>query len=514
MARSPDGEPSHELGSEGERWMRRGHRFHLVTRLLVGYTAVTAVVFGALVYQLVNLYSTHYRNIEISSLLNEVPEYSSAASVGSNKGNLFIFTESYLAGHQEIGHHILLVNLFTHPLVGTSGSSLLLTSKVVRETVKSPPVHTKLQYIDIKGSPYVVATSSITEGKQTVGVFLAATSLASVAAERNQAALISLAEAAFAVLFSLLGGYLLLRRIMSTIGNVTDAAVQIYEGDLTKRLARDDSDDELSKLSGAFNLMITRISKNIESQRNLLADVSHQLRTPLTVMRGNLDLLSTSKMSVDEVREVVGVLGDEIEYMSSMVDRLLLLERASYPDFLSLEEVDFRSFIYDTLASAKMLGERNWVVEELPDALLACDSSKLRGALLNLLENAFKATQESGTILLGAQIGEKSGIEIWVVDDGKGIAREQLIKIFDRFDRGAGSYSRGAGLGLAIVKAVVEAHGGTVRVSSAIGEGSTFTIRLPISLTLGSYGNEGDGLQLMSEQIEGQQLHEDKKEAH
>ncbi len=145
-------------------------------------------------------------------------------------------------------------------------------------------------------------------------------------------------------------------------GRITTTAASIEEGDLDRRLGDQGTDDEVGQLAATFDSMLDRLQAAMTVQRRLLSDVSHQLRTPLTVARGHLEVLARqTEWSMGEVRDTVGVVVDELDHMGALVERLLMLGRALEPDFLQLEPLDLRTFLSDLFDSARVLADRRGV---------------------------------------------------------------------------------------------------------------------------------------------------------
>jgi signal transduction histidine kinase len=229
--------------------------------------------------------------------------------------------------------------------------------------------------------------------------------------------------------------------------------------------------------------MLDRIETAMGSQRRLLSDVSHQLRTPLTVARGHLEVLQRTSLNDPlAVNETVDLVVDELDHMRALVERLLLLGRAMEPDFLAKQPIDLRSCLGDVYAAAQVLADRRWTLAPVPDVVVEADEPKLRGALLNLVDNAVKATVGGDDITLAAEIDAASGDLILSVDDsGPGIPEADRGSALVRFSRPGATDGRGAGLGLAIVRAVAEAHGGSTAISTSALGGCRVAVRLPSS---------------------------------
>jgi signal transduction histidine kinase len=288
-------------------------------------------------------------------------------------------------------------------------------------------------------------------------------------------------EALVALIGAVAGAYLLLRRLLRNVGRITTTAASIESGDLDRRLGDQGTDDEVGQLAATFDSMLDRLQAAMTVQRRLLSDVSHQLRTPLTVARGHLEVLARqANVEVFEVRETASVVVDELDHMRALVERLLMLGRALEPDFLEVDPLDLRTFLSDLFDSAQVLAPRTWILAPVPDLVLDVDVAKLRGAMLNLIDNAVKATGEGDIIELAASLQGAGGVvAIAVEDSGPGIPHDQLSDVRERFGRLGTADREGSGLGLAIVGAVAEAHGGTFELGPSALGGCRAAVVLP-----------------------------------
>ncbi|MDA0136112.1 sensor histidine kinase [Solirubrobacter deserti] len=267
-------------------------------------------------------------------------------------------------------------------------------------------------------------------------------------------------------------------RLLAPLRTLDDTARSITETDLTRRIPVSGS-DEIAELSRTFNAMVDRLEGAFASQRAFVSDASHELRTPITIVRGHLELLGDDP---DERRETVALVTDELDRMSRFVDDLLLLAKAERSDFLRVDKVELGALTDELLDKAAGLGKRRWALEARGEAVLHADRQRLTQAVMGLAQNAVQHTQDGDAIWIGTGVdGEEASL--WVRDSGPGVAREDQDRIFDRFARAAGSRRRseGAGLGLAIVRAIADAHGGRATLSSQPGAGSTFTVVVPLS---------------------------------
>jgi signal transduction histidine kinase len=333
----------------------------------------------------------------------------------------------------------------------------------------------------VDGADTLLLASPIHQGGATVGTLLVTSNLFHLHADQRRVLVLGVGEALVALVAAVAGAYLLLRRLLRTVGSITDTAASIESGDLDRRLGDQGTDDEVGKLAATFDAMLDRLQAAMVVQRRLLSDVSHQLRTPLTVARGHLEVLARqSHADMTEVRDTVAVVVDELDHMRALVERLLLLGRALEPDFLQVERLDLRSFLSDLSESAQVLAPRDWVLAPVPDAELEVDVAKLRGALLNLVDNAVGATTPVDTIEVRAVQSPTDGsLTLSVEDSGPGIPDDQLPTVLARFGRMGSADRDGSGLGLAIVAAVAEAHGGTFALGRSALGGCRAAITLP-----------------------------------
>ena len=265
-------------------------------------------------------------------------------------------------------------------------------------------------------------------------------------------------------------------RIVRPVRELTDLARSVTDADLSARIPTDSgADREVAELSDTFNEMMERLEHGFAAQRRFLDDVAHELRTPITIIQGHLDVLGDDPV---ERAETVALLDDELDRMNRYVDDLLVLAQAERPDFLRVEEVEIAPLMDSLMATAAGLGERRWTLDALSGGTARLDPQRITQAVLNLCQNAVKHTEPGDQIGLAAVV-VGGRLRISVRDTGTGVDPAILGELFDRHVRGASSRTDGgAGLGLSIVDAIAVAHGGRVTVDSAPDEGTTFTIEI------------------------------------
>ena len=269
-------------------------------------------------------------------------------------------------------------------------------------------------------------------------------------------------------------------RVLLPLRQVTQTARRISQTDMSERITATGS-DEIAELSATFNAMLDRLQSAFESQQEFLKDAGHELRTPITVIQGHLEIL---KYRPEKQEETIALVTDELSLMSRLVNDLLLIAKTEQPHFLRLKSEELDWFTEELYLKAQAIANRDWQLESKGLSPIAIDKGRLTQAVMNLVQNAVRHTKENDTIILGSTVRDEYAY-LWVRDTGEGIAPEDRERIFDRFARASESdrYSpaEGAGLGLSIVEAVVTAHNGWVELDSELGNGSIFTIVLPIS---------------------------------
>lgn len=266
-------------------------------------------------------------------------------------------------------------------------------------------------------------------------------------------------------------------RILLPALQVRRAAAQITEEDLTRRIDVSGGRDDIAALAEQFNSMLDRLEGAFTEQRRFVDDAGHELRTPITIVRGHLELMGDTP---EERREVVRLVTDELDRMGRIVEDLLLLAKAQQPHFVRPSTVSLAELTSDIDAKVRGLGERDWRLEAIGDASWNLDPQRVTQAMVQLAANAVHHTRPGGTIRLGSAVHQETAL-FWITDDGPGIPPAEHGRVFQRFSRANGTprAERGAGLGLAIVRAIAEAHHGRVDLRSALGAGSTFTLVMP-----------------------------------
>jgi signal transduction histidine kinase len=261
------------------------------------------------------------------------------------------------------------------------------------------------------------------------------------------------------------------------VRTLRETAEEITVTDLSRRIPESGQDD-ISALTHTFNEMLARLEAAFTGQRQFLDDAGHELKTPLTVIRGHMELLDSSDPS--EVEATRQLLLDEIDRMSRLVGDLIMLAKTDRPDFLKYDAVNIARFTTTVFEKCRALGDRAWVVDEQAELLAWVDEQRITQAMLELAQNAVKHTHPGAEIGIGSRVDGEHGLRLWVRDTGHGVPDQDKALVFQRFGRSVvPEDDEGFGLGLSIVRAIATAHGGSVHVEDVQPHGARFVVTLP-----------------------------------
>lgn len=287
-----------------------------------------------------------------------------------------------------------------------------------------------------------------------------------------------------AIVFPLaaLGGWLMARRSLSGVQKLTQTAMAICDGAMEKRVPLTGRSDEIDRLSGIFNRMLDRIQSLITEMREVTDNVAHDIKSPITRIRGLAEVTLTNGRSLDDYQTGMVNTIEECDRLLKMINTMLEISEAEAGvTSLNLSEVDISMLIEEACDLFQPLAEEKGLsmgIDVPQQCFLLCDKERLQQIIANLLDNAIKYTS-SGKITVSAE-KVNGKVVISIHDTGIGIPSSEIPHIFDRFYRADKSRSvPGSGLGLSLVRAIVQKHGGEIKVSSSPDVGSTFTIVLP-----------------------------------
>jgi heavy metal sensor kinase len=355
-------------------------------------------------------------------------------------------------------------------------------------------------------TPLRIVTLPVSERDHTLRIVQVASSLEDVEDALNTLLLILLITVPSALIMASLGGQFLAHKALKPVDQITQTARLITSQNLNQRIPPPRVKDEISRLIETLNDMITRLDQSFRQVKQFSSDASHELKTPLTILRGEVEVALRKDRASEEYQKVLASNLEEIGRMTQIVDELLLLSRADSGEIqLSRKEISLSEILREAIPHASLLARnKNLNIQAaLPEGEVTIlgDRLRIRELFLNLIENAVKYTEEGGSVRVeltrnnsGSHAGnwgerpheEQAFAEVRVVDTGIGISVEDQARIFDRFFRVDKARSReqgGSGLGLSICKWIVEAHQGRLSVESEVGKGSSFIVSLPLHPT-------------------------------
>jgi two-component system OmpR family sensor kinase len=337
--------------------------------------------------------------------------------------------------------------------------------------------------------PVRVLVLPVLSGGQVSNLVQVGISLENLYNTRRRFVLIMAAVFPLGLLLAGGGGWLLARRALRPVDHMTRAAQRISGEHLEERLQETGTGDELDRLAMTLNEMLSRLDDSFRQVRQFSADASHELQTPLTILKGEIEVALRSPRNPEEYRQVLFSSLEEIERISRLVEGLLLLARADSGVLrLDLKPIDLHQLVAGVSAQMQRQAADQGVSLQLdvPEPVTVCgDRDHLTRLILNLIDNAIKYTPAGGRVTLSLRRDGGQAL-LGVADTGIGLSAAEQARIFTRFYRAAQARSQrggGAGLGLCIAQSIAEAHGGKIQVHSSPGQGSTFTAVLPIKFS-------------------------------
>jgi heavy metal sensor kinase len=289
-----------------------------------------------------------------------------------------------------------------------------------------------------------------------------------------------------AILLGLLGGWWLTRKAMAPVTKLTEAITKVHERNLREPLPRTHNGDEFDRLTEVFNAMLARLDDSFNRIREFTLHASHELKTPLTILCGEIETALRDESLSPAERDRYASQLDELRRLARIVDGLTLLAKADAGQVaLKLESLRLDELVRDNFADTQILAEPQHIQVELAgceDISVRGDRHRLRQLLLNLADNAVKYNQPQGRVTMNLH-RVNGAAEFVIANTGPGVPPESLPRIFDRFYRGDPAHGHdvdGCGLGLSIARWIVSAHNGTIQIESAPSKLTTVTVRLPL----------------------------------
>ncbi len=448
-------------------------RLTLLYSFLIG---CILLAFGAVVYGLVNILLLNQLDDTLASTAHDIIDVTQVNSVGAV--NVITLPPLDMTASTYV------------PMWGPDGNLKTASPGISRLTTPLDPAALRstrpiYQENTINGAHLRILSVPLQVGRHSVGVLQVATSLSVVDTARHD--LLDILAVAMIVAIGLagVGSWIVLGRTLAPLEAVTDTAQAINRADdLSRRIPyKGPPDDEIGRLIESFNQTLERLEMLFTSQQRFLADVSHELRTPLTVIKGNVDLMRRMK-KYDE--ESLASIGQEAGRLTRLVGGLLLLAQAETGKLpLTMKTVELDTLVLEVFQEMRVLAgnQIRMKLSAIDQLQVNGDRDRLKQVLLNLVGNSIQYTPQGGEVFMSlAKVGGQA--RSLVGDTGLGIPAEDLPHIFERFYRAEKSRTRshttGFGLGLSIAQWIVENHGGTIKVESKEGKGTTFAIWLPL----------------------------------
>ncbi|MCG6944971.1 MAG: HAMP domain-containing histidine kinase [Deltaproteobacteria bacterium] len=461
-------------------------------RLTIWYTSLLTltflllggIAFGLLVYSLSRDMDTALNGV--ADVLAQRARVEGSAVVPSDVDELF----RRFFGFSPLDRHIEMFDPRgrRYPRQPPSHSSQLpLSPEALKNASQGLPT---FETVESTGSyPARILTMPVIRAGRVTNLVQVGMSLENMYKTRRRFILIMAAVLPFALLLAGGGGWLLARRALKPVDRMTQAARRISGEHLDERLQETASGDELDRLAKTLNEMLSRLDDAFHQMRQFSADASHELQTPLTILKGEMEVALRSPRSPEEYQGVLESGLEEIDRISHLVEGLLLLARADAGVLrLDLRSVELKELLQEIYEQMKVVANDHSVslqTASMEAVSIQGDREHLRRLLLNVVDNAIKYTPAGGSVTLSLQHdGEWALLKI--SDTGIGLSQEEQERIFSRFHRATEARSRdekGVGLGLSIARSVAEAHGGRIQVESTPGQGSTFTVLLPQTQT-------------------------------
>src|SRR5215470_6423803 len=313
-----------------------------------------------------------------------------------------------------------------------------------------------------------------TTGTPHRGVFVAAVLTGPDQAGIARVTRLQLEVGAIALLLGSVLAWLAAGRVLRPVRDTTNLARRITDTDLSERIPAHGR-NEITELAVTFNRMLDRLEAALTTQRRFLADAGHELRTPITIVQGNLDTIAATGPD-DE--QTLAIAADELTRMARLVDELTLLAASERPDFLSPRPTDLELLTESLAAKARALDSRPWTLTTIACGHAVLDTDRITQAVMQLAANAVTHTPPGTGVEIGSAI-VAGAIEFTVADEGPGIPAAMRTRIFDRFARLEARRTSGTGLGLSIVAAIAAAHGGSIALENRRGGGAVFRMIIP-----------------------------------
>lgn len=346
---------------------------------------------------------------------------------------------------------------------------------------------TGLNTLDIYNNPHYVGATSIKSGSKTVGYVIASAPTSALKNLIRTVVKLYLLSAIVPIIIMFFALYAMTYRLTKPMKQMSEAARAMAMGDFSRRIPVT-SDDEIGQLAASFNQMTDALVQLEGMRRSFVANVSHELKTPMTTIGGFIDGIIDGTIPPEKQEHYLGIVSGEVKRLSRLVQTMLDLSKLESGEFaLKPEEFNFRELLLNIVLSQEQRIEKKNIsicgLEETQNIEITADKDLIHQAIYNLVDNAVKFTNDGGTISFSLTAEQKNAV-FSVTNTGSGIPQESLPLVFERFykvDKSRSANKNGTGLGLYIVKTIIKNHGGNVYVSSVQNESTTFKVTLPLT---------------------------------
>lgn len=345
----------------------------------------------------------------------------------------------------------------------------------------------EINTLDIYEYPHHIAATKLESNGESVGVIIATSPMSAMRSLIKTVVKLYLASAVIPIVIMFFSIYAMTYRLTKPMKQMSQAAKAMAKGDFSRRIPVT-SDDEMGELAVSFNQMTNSLVQLEGMRRSFVANVSHELKTPMTTIAGFIDGIIDGTIESEKQEYYLGIVSSEIKRLSRLVQSMLQLAKLESGEFmLRLERFNFRELLLDVVISQEQRIEQNSLniegLDVLPDIQINADRDLIHQVVYNLVDNAIKFCNEGGNISFLLRSDGKSMV-FGISNTGKGIPPESLPLVFERFykaDKSRSANKNSTGLGLHIAKTIMKSHGGTITVSSKENEFTTFEITLPLS---------------------------------
>jgi signal transduction histidine kinase len=454
--------------------------FTIKTKIIAAITIVVGLmfsVFGVFIYQQVKSANIEKVDVRLESLAQKMREEIDEEF----EHREFPKVEKL----QTIANEVLPLSVFR--LCDTAGVTICADSILLKSKLYSlQEIHSKKQVIKkirIDHKRYRSLWHPVEIEEHHEWMLQVATPMSGVEENLDQLELVLWTAIPFALLLSVVAVYVIVRRALKPLSKMIEVANRVSASNLNERLILPHNHDEVAVLGTALNRIIERIEAAFKSQKQFIADASHEIRTPITIIQSELEFADRSSLA-EPARQSIHIALDELDHLRKLAGNLLLLAKLEISDTTPhFQLIRLDELIADCVRKLSKMSVDNNVALQLhiENAIeLSADEEMLRSAFLNLIENAIKYTQANGIVSLGLRT-ENEVARIEIHDTGVGISSDDIQNIFKPFYRSDISRAThgGSGLGLSIVQRIIELHHGTISVESVVHQGSTFIMTIP-----------------------------------